>query len=550
MEYNSFPYEIENLTKDDLLNNMNIYSELEEVNPITTRTQILVKILEKAKELKIKSSVDLLIKSTSKESKISFLTNDFDLSKIGDALLKDNIIKKFIINNYSDDLYMYNKNNFCYEPFGENANSDLFNTKIRELYPNIYRAQKREVIDYLKDKADKVYQEDIKKCNRYIVVGNGVLDLKTASLVTGDLEDLLKIYCTNRISTNYNESAESKLLDKTLNEIFLGNEKQIQFFYEFVGYCLYSGTEFNKMLIITGNGSNGKSVLLNLISKLLDGAKNCSYERLQDLDATKTRYATRQLYNKLVNIDDDSSKNAINDSSNIKNITNGDVISAEGKFRDSFYFNPKSTLIVAANDTATINDKSDGLARRLLVLPLKNRFIEGKNQNKNLMQELNTQEVLETLLFKATNCFLMLLVGANQSFTEDEEMKTAKANFLRQNNKTLMFIDYLEEQKSLPIKDRDAIFEFSKLESGYYTKDNVYSIYRDWAENMEHIDKKHILTRTDFLNEMQLRGYHENKAKRDIKYYKKNQVGRDASIGRPQLLFYSNEQEDNFYKLV
>lgn len=537
MEYSSFEYEIETLEKPDF-QNIEMYRSLVQIKPMTEQVQIRVALELKARDLKCVGVFKDLLKAVIQENKGSGILLDFSQSKIGDELLQHNIIKRFEDNQ----LYIYNEDDFYYEPLTIN-NSRTFDKLVREQYIDITKQQKSEVLDYLKDKADFISFKEQNKTPYYIAVGNGLLNLKTGELETPTPE----VYCTNKIHTDFIQGSQNDLLDETLDAIFSGNEKQKQFFYEFIGYCLYSGCDLNKMLIITGNGSNGKSLLLKLIKDVLDDEKNCAYETLQDM--TETKYSTHKLYNKLVNIDDDSSKNFINDSSLLKKITYGDKIGAEEKYKDRFYFNVKSTIIVASNETAKINDKSYGIERRLILLPLKNKFIEGKNLDTTLPHKLDTDEVRQAILFNAVNYFVGTL--ALKKFTIDTEMEKAKSDFLKENNKILLFVDLLKEIKENPDTEAISGVLYMRDKNNAYIKENVLDFYRDWAKDIEGLDNKHIMTKTTFFKTLETLGFYSKKATKNIQYTNSKGQSPDRDKGqltsRPYLLFENEDDEKSFY---
>jgi phage/plasmid-associated DNA primase len=67
---------------------------------------------------------------------------------------------------------------------------------------------------------------------------------------------------------------------------------------EFIGYLLYKSAEYEKALMLYGNGDNGKGVLIKVIEAFV-GRENCSHVPLQELDNDK--FASADLYGKLVN---------------------------------------------------------------------------------------------------------------------------------------------------------------------------------------------------------------------------------------------------------
>ena len=103
---------------------------------------------------------------------------------------------------------------------------------------------------------------------------------------------------------------------------------------EMIGTTLYRSSDFDAFFILVGDGSNGKSTLLNLIIQMLGEENVCSVE----LKIWKT-FKTAELFRKLANIGDDISSNDIKNSSFIKS-TSGNRVNVEKKGKTPLIWNP------------------------------------------------------------------------------------------------------------------------------------------------------------------------------------------------------------------
>ena len=188
---------------------------------------------------------------------------------------------------------------------------------------------------------------------KYIVFNNGVFDLETKELLDYSPKYIIK----NKIPHNYNPVAYHELLDKTLNKICCNDKKLRCVIEEMIGYSLLRRNELGKSFILTGDGSNGKSTLLDLINELL-GEDNISSVALKELS---DRFKTFQLDGKLANIGDDISNEYIPDNSTFKKLVTGEKVNVERKGKDPYDFRNYSKLIFSANELPRINDYLEDL---------------------------------------------------------------------------------------------------------------------------------------------------------------------------------------------
>ncbi len=266
-----------------------------------------------------------------------------------------------------------------------------------------------------------------------ICVLNGILNITTGEISEHTPE---KIFL-NKVLVNYESTADCPQIKKFLNEVLL--EKDILVFQEFLGYCLYKGYPFAKIMLLIGSGRNGKSTLINLIKTFI-GQMNCASVSLQSLD--KNRFAIASLYGKLVNMYADIPSDKMTSTSNFKAITGNDLVTCERKFKDGFVFVNYAKLIFSANQVPQTPDDSDAFYRRILLVNCPNEF-EKEYCDPNILDKLTTPEELSGLLNYALDGLKRLLM--NGHFSENVSLEEVREEYLRKSNSTAaFFMDCME----------------------------------------------------------------------------------------------------------
>ena len=221
-----------------------------------------------------------------------------------------------------------------------------------------------------------------------LCVGNGILNLSTKELQPHTPK---KIFL-NKIPVDYNPAADCPRIKQFFNEVCY--EEDIPILQELFGYCLYRSYPIHKAAMFLGEGSNGKSVTINLLRKFL-GHENVSSKELREL--INDRFAVVELYGRLANVCADISPDALKRTGIFKALTGGDLITGARKFKGSFSFVNYAKLIFSANKLPMSPDKSYAFYRRWILISFPNTF-EGENRNPNILEEISTPEELSGLL--------------------------------------------------------------------------------------------------------------------------------------------------------
>lgn len=235
-----------------------------------------------------------------------------------------------------------------------------------------------------------------------ICVLNGILDLDTRELVPfrGDL------VFTSILPVVYDGNETPSRLWKFLDEVLdpeAGTDpegKKLDYYalMEFVGTMLEPGYRSQKGAILLGQGANGKSVLLSVLTAFL-GPDNVAGVSMEDL-AGRDKYAAADLMGKKANICADISDAAMRDTATLKKALGGDVIRAQRKYGQPFNFTNEAKMIFSCNSIPETDDLSIGWTRRWLIFNFPRQFT-GKEADPNLVSKLTTPRELSGLLNEA-----------------------------------------------------------------------------------------------------------------------------------------------------
>ena len=371
------------------------------------------------KEPVTENELETILRDEAFKKECFYIKSKLQYEKLARYLISDEYVTK--INNslhiYYDGVY----------------SSDLKNIEriLLKYINNSKSADRTEVIKYLEILAENKYQTTPKT----LAVANGLLDVETKHLTVFDPKTVVK----NKIPVNYNPTAYHETMDKTLDKICC-NDKQLRMLIEeMIGYCLFRRNELGKCFILTGKGSNGKSTLLDVIKKLI-GEVNISSVPLEEL---KDRFKTFQLEGKLANIGDDISNKYIDDNSTFKKLVTGETVNVERKGKDPYDFNNYSKLIFSCNDMPRINDLSDGLKRRIILIPFNAKFSKDDTDfDPFVIDKLLSSEGLEYLLNLALAGLDRILY--NRAFTIPQLVADTWNEYEKTNNP---IIGFMEEAK-------------------------------------------------------------------------------------------------------
>ena len=255
---------------------------------------------------------------------------------------------------------------------------------------------------------------------------NGVFDFKAKQFRQGYPQD----YITKTTGIHY-IPFETALDATTSNEILNFMEQLFpqpelcRYMWDHLASCLIGIKKEHAFNIYRGSGSNGKSILTDLMSQSLGEYKGTVpitlvTEKRNSIGGTSSeviqlkgvRYAVMQ----------EPSKDAVINEGIMKELTGGDPIQARALYSDSEIFIPQFSLVVCTNALFEIKSNDDGTWRRMKLVDFLSKFIsEGETHTDDTKYVFPKDKGLKEKLPNWAPVFISMLV--KRACATDGEVK-------------------------------------------------------------------------------------------------------------------------------
>ena len=172
-----------------------------------------------------------------------------------------------------------------------------------------------------------------------------------------------------------------------IDEVFKGDDdanEKAMLVQEWFGYCLDRSLNLHKALVLYGDGGNGKSVILDVLAAMVP-----NHTRLEWHELNEQRNLER-LAGSWVNIATEISYKDNTGTTGFKKAVAMETLTANPKYKKPFDFKPYAKFAFATNGLPMVDDVSNGVFRRLMVISLNNSFVGRENWNltKELLDEM------------------------------------------------------------------------------------------------------------------------------------------------------------------
>lgn len=166
-------------------------------------------------------------------------------------------------------------------------------------------------------------------------------------------------------------------------------EQKLALVQEYLGLSLLGlATKFQRVLVLVGEGANGKGVLSSVIERCMPPGSVCAIPPQQ----LGQEYRRAMIAGKLLNIVSELPEADILDSESWKAIVAGDTTSGREIREAVFTFKPIAGHIYSANRLPGTSDQTHGFWRRIIVVQF-NRVFEEHEQDPHLADRIARTEV-------------------------------------------------------------------------------------------------------------------------------------------------------------
>jgi P4 family phage/plasmid primase-like protien len=237
---------------------------------------------------------------------------------------------------------------------------------------------------------------------------------------------------------NYDAGARCPLYDAAVRKVFSSAQDpkaMVRSWNELTGYVIQPRRDVPLILVLSGGGDNGKTVLTTTIIRLLGTELVCA-QPVESFEAN--RFAMGNLFGKLLLVDDDVRAGIRLPDGFLKKISESKIVTGEEKFRQPFTFVARTVPLLLCNNVPSIADLSHGLLRRLQVVPFAKTFLQSE-KDPTLFERIWATE-LPGVLNRAI-AGLGRLRGRGSQFKWPVDCALATEKFIREANPLPAFIE-------------------------------------------------------------------------------------------------------------
>ncbi|KAF9352095.1 hypothetical protein BGX26_010022 [Mortierella sp. AD094] len=232
-----------------------------------------------------------------------------------------------------------------------------------------------------------------------LVVKNGTIDLETGKLRKGRASD----YMSRQLDVEYRGlDAKTGVIDELMKGLLNNDDEFIQYLQRLLGYGITGRTDSQVFVIFTGEGSNGKSLLVGLLRSLLEEWYVAAPPEIffrSDQRAREGAHTTHlgTIRNSRICVKEGAEPNDKLNTVTLKTITGGDDITMHAAHANSFEtFKPMTLPILLCNQTPDMDITDYAMMRRLVVVPFQNIYTSPEVPSNHTTQTIHctAQEIL------------------------------------------------------------------------------------------------------------------------------------------------------------
>jgi P4 family phage/plasmid primase-like protien len=372
------------------------------------------------------------------------------------------------LRRWRGDWWLYNGR--CYDALSDEECRSLIVAYLRDHPDYRSRATRNfagnvllnlESLGALPDSLDLPFWVSSTGCERkpnLVALQNGVVDVER--FAAGHLDVLQKhtpeFFCPTLLPYAFDPQAPCLRWREFLDEV-LPEADGRQFLQEWFGYNLVYDLSQQRFVILEGDGANGKSVICTVLRQLL-GAQNVSAVPLEFFEV---RFQLAPTLGKLANVVPEMGEIDRVAEGVLKPFVSGDPMQFDRKNKEPITALPTARLTFATNMRPRFSDRSEGVWRRLVLVPF----------TVTIPPDRQDRKLGEKLIAELPGIFNWAIQGLQRlrergHLIEPTASREAKEDYKRETNPARAFLE-----EKCEVDPRHEI-----------PKEALYGEYRTWAE--------------------------------------------------------------------
>lgn len=307
--------------------------------------------------------------------------NESELSRVCLTLMSDyNIIK------HNDELYYFNGE--IYEDFAKKARQIMAMGLAKNPTKNFKNDVLTNLIDYFDEYDGRI---DV---GSYIAFNDCLYNCDTHK--TEPFNE--NIVLTMKLKYDYPVNADKpNMVDEVVDKLLCGNKDDINTLYEYIGYILHRNMKLEKALTFNGDGYNGKSSILDLITYTFKGC--CTALPFKKLFA---KNGLQVVGTNLFVYAHEMTSDYIKDATVFKEVLSNNPTVVEDKYVKQHEISDYNCKFIYCNNGTTKMDVSCIKAINRRLLPIQFEYdLSKEKRDLNFYRKLLTKENAERLLYLA-----------------------------------------------------------------------------------------------------------------------------------------------------
>jgi len=248
---------------------------------------------------------------------------------------------------------------------------------------------------------------------------NGTVDLRTGELKPHDPSDFI----TKLVPVAYDPAVRSQTWETVVARVTLEEglttRPLAQFLQRWFGYCATGSTREQAFVVHYGQGSNGKSTILDTVADVLgDYAATAAPGLLVGSGNDRHPTEIADLFGRRMVTAHETGEGGHLKEDTVKQLTGSDKIKARFMRADFFEFEPTHKLQLLTNHKPIVKGQDNGIWRRVLLVPYLARFGSAEEVNAGRAHFVKDTRIAERLKAELQGVLTWVVEGARAWFQD------------------------------------------------------------------------------------------------------------------------------------